>query len=52
MRGLLGRGEYALQEMGGGCGVLKHGDRLFVELLAGANAGEFDLDVFVRPQAR
>src|ERR1039458_9813932 len=38
--------------MGGGYGVLKYRVQLFVELLAGAHAGKFDLDVFIRPQPR
>src|ERR1022692_4808925 len=38
--------------MGGGRRVLKHRVQLFVELLAGAHAGEFNLDVFIRPQPR
>src|ERR1039458_3338996 len=38
--------------MGGGYGVLKYRVQLFVELLAGAHAGELDLDVFVRLPAR
>src|ERR1039458_721454 len=38
--------------MGGGYGVLKYRVQLFVELLTGAHAGKFDLDVFIRLQAR
>src|ERR1039458_7610484 len=38
--------------MGGGRRVLKHGVQLFIELLAGAHASEFNLNVFIRPQPR
>src|ERR1039458_5676379 len=46
------RSENADLLMGGGRRVLKHGVQLFIELLAGAHAGEFNLNVFIRPQPR